>query len=298
VRSLLFSIDVAARFLYEPEIDALLADASLRDSMGARRRAIDLVRIAGEWLDASRVDPSALRVKADRLEKTVLDRNRETRQEWLARIQDPDFGKARLRREFDKYTLYTRDSAGNEHYGSDDLDELLGCIIGQWPALEYAPRPEAELIHYEPVPARVVLEMIDLANLDKSHIFYDIGSGLGRVNMLVSMLTDAVSVGVEIDRDLADRAEHLARAIDLPRRPRYICSDACSTDTADGTVFFLFTPFVGSTLVSFIEKLLRENVGALLCSYGDCTAIIGSIPGIKSLDPSRVHPFKLGLFST
>jgi hypothetical protein len=289
---------VAAQFLYEPEIDALLVDASLRDSMGARRRAIDLVRIAKEWLGANPADSSGLKMKADRLERIVHDHNRQTRQEWLARIQDADFGKAQLRLEFDRYTSYAKESAGKAHYGSDDLDELLGCIIGEWPALEYAPRPEAELIHYEPVPARVVLEMIDLANLDGSHIFYDIGSGLGRVNMLVSMLTDAVSVGVEIDRDLADRAEHLARAIDLPRRPRYICSDACCTDTTDGTVFFLFTPFVGSTLVSFIEKLLRENVGALLCSYGDCTATVNSIPGIKSLDPTRVHPFKLGLFST
>ena len=89
-----FLTDVATRFLYEPEIDALLADASLRDSMGARRRAIDLVRIAGEWLDASRVDPSALRVKADRLERIVHDHNWQTRQKWLARIQDADFGKA------------------------------------------------------------------------------------------------------------------------------------------------------------------------------------------------------------
>lgn len=287
----------ADRFPYESEIDAMLIDAGLRTSMTARRHAIDLVRISEEWLRANPEDPTGLRMKTNSLERIVDGHNRETREKWRAMIRDAASDKAILRQELDRYTAYSRKSPALEHYGPDDLDELLDCILADWPALEYAPRQEKELIHYEPVPARVVLEMIDLLDLNENHVFYDIGSGLGRVNMLVSMLTDAVSVGVEIDRSLTDRAEQIAAGVGLPCPPKYICSDAHAADTTDGTVFFLFTPFVGSTLVDFVEKILAENTGAFVCSYGSCTVSIASIPGIECLDPARVHPYKLGLFS-
>ncbi|MEZ4616402.1 MAG: class I SAM-dependent methyltransferase [Caldilineaceae bacterium] len=84
--------------------------------------------------------------------------------------------------------------------------------------------------------------------------FYDLGSGLGQVVMLVQLLTGMAARGVEYDPAFVDFARRQAAILDLPA-VRFVNADARIADYSDGTIFFLFTPFRGAMLRTVMTRL-------------------------------------------
>jgi predicted RNA methylase len=283
-------------FPYESELDAVL-EADLEESLTIRKQAADLVRIARGWVARIEEAPSGFVNRITDLERAVTKLNAETRERWRSAIRGSGAEKHELRSAFNRYTTYRPEATGNEHLGFDELDLLLDCLMQIDPEDESPPDPGEELVHYEPAPARAVLEMIDRTGLESGKVFYDVGSGLGRANLLVSLLTPARSVGVDIDHGLVGRARRVVDSLGLSDKPVFIHADACEIDLSSGEVFFLFSPFYGRTLERFLDKLTEECPGSTVCSYGNCTRAIHSHPMMVPEVPGEIHPFKVVLFA-
>jgi SAM-dependent methyltransferase len=153
------------------------------------------------------------------------------------------------------------------------------------------------MIHLEPTPARVVLELVDRVSWQPSDVFYDIGSGLGQVPLLVHLLAGVRAVGVEIEPAYCRVARAAAAALGLSG-VSFVQGDARQAAYGQGTVFYLFTPFVGEMLQAVLDRLCAQTRGRVvtLCSYGPCSPHVAWQGWLRSLVPDPKHEFKLALF--
>lgn len=204
---------------------------------------------------------------------------------------------AALRSRMGAYTDYTPAQKGSIHSGPDHLDVLLDGIMGLTaPAASREPDwPDAH--RYEPTPARAVLDLVDNADWESGDVFYDLGSGLGRVVILVHLLTGLPARGVEIDPALCEKARQAAQRLNLSG-VEFIEANARGADYAEGTVFYLFTPFKDTTWRAVLDKLheASRQHELKLCTYGPCTLAVADEPWLASLDDNANHTFKVALF--
>ena len=292
---------MTAGFPYALELTAWIdsKELELDTAFPSRGSALELVRIANEWVAASPDSPESRyigSIAADLAEK-ISAVNLRIRREWRERIGNASFRGRAVREALDRYTAYRPDSPSRAHYGPDGLDGLIDCILGIEPNEVHLQRAETEFVHYEPVPARVILELIDRVPVDDARVFYDMGSGLGRVNVLVALLATCPSKGVEIDRRLVSRAKASVGALGLGERITFICEDATTVEISDGTVFFLFSPFHGRSLDAFLGRLEDRRERVSICSYGNSTIHFAGVPWLKARDTPHIDPFKLAVFS-
>lgn len=69
----------------------------------------------------------------------------------------------------------------------------------------------ADLVPFVTTPMKVVDEMMDLAQIKKGDVLYDLGSGDGRIPIQAALRYGIRSVGVEIDAELVEKAKLAAK---------------------------------------------------------------------------------------
>jgi SAM-dependent methyltransferase len=153
------------------------------------------------------------------------------------------------------------------------------------------------MVHLEPTPARAILDMVDRLHLTKDDVFYDLGSGLGQVVILVRLLTGVRAVGIEVEPSYCEVARDRAWVLGLSG-VTFVNEDARQADYAEGTVFYLFTPFMGNMLQAVLDRLCTEARKRPLrvCTYGPCTPHVARQPWLRSADANADHEFKLAIF--
>lgn len=111
-------------------------------------------------------------------------------------------------------------------------------------------------VPYIPCRVDLLLRMVDDAQVEKSDVFVDIGSGVGRAAALIHCLTGAGAIGIEIQPGLVEIARTLARNLNRPRIAT-LQGDAAElvTHVQVGTVFFLYCPFSGERLDRLLDDL-------------------------------------------
>ena len=156
--------------------------------------------------------------------------------------------------------------------GYDQLDLFLNGIFTckDLPAETRAREPE--MVYYQKTPARIILEFINRTEFKPQDIFFDLGSGLGQVVMLVNLLTGVMAKGVEFEPAFCDYAKNCAADLNL-NDLAFINTDARYADYSSGTVFFMYTPFEGNMLRDVLEKLRVDTIGKKikLFTFGPCT---------------------------
>ncbi|MBM4779749.1 MAG: hypothetical protein GQE15_18750 [Archangiaceae bacterium] len=137
------------------------------------------------------------------------------------------------------------------------VDRLLGLeeIPDDGPALPRGAVP------YLPCAIDSVLRAIDLAGVTDTDLFVDVGSGVGRVTTIVHLLTGASTLGLEIQPQLVQAAHALSSRLGLSR-VKTLEGDA---HPGEGTVFFLYCPFSGDRLNTFLDELERLRRPVRLC---------------------------------
>jgi len=179
--------------------------------------------------------------------------------------------------------------------GYDRLDELIAGILGlREPVGEAVLTPE--MVFYQPTPARHILEMIRLSELGRDDILIDLGSGLGHVPILGSILTGVRAIGIEIDAAFARCARECAAGLGLDR-VAFVEQDAREADLSTGTVFHLYTPFTGGMLRVVLDRLRSEGERRAIhvCTLGPCTAVIAEEPWLSAItlvDRERITCFR------
>lgn len=201
-----------------------------------------------------------------------------------------------LKSVLDKYAGGDASSSQSPEIGYDSLDVLInGLLLSPAVPIETKAR-EPEMIPYQQTPARIILELVEKAPLTDKSVFYDIGSGLGQLPSLVHLLTGATANGIEFEPAYCDYA--LACATDLNLSAvEFINADARTVDYGDGTVFFMYTPFVGSLLQTVLEKLQREprSKGVWVCTYGPCTPVVAQQSWLECVE-NKADLYQLGVF--
>jgi hypothetical protein len=159
--------------------------------------------------------------------------------------------------------------------GYDYLDELISGVFQFEEPNEGTVRRESEKVFYQPTPARHISSLISQTALSPADVLIDLGSGLGHVPLIVSILTPARSIGIELEATYVERAQQCARKLNLPR-VRFIHQDAREANLSSGTVFYLYTPFTGSILDQVLNLLRREakTRPIRICTYGPCTSVV------------------------
>jgi SAM-dependent methyltransferase len=293
-------------------LDAIERDASLEDdlSLAARVEALAQLDFADEFvrlrappteraLLAHRVDQQRARLEG--VNERLFDQGRARFEAVAADVGTHPMEAVRrnLRAWLDHFTPYRPQSARPVHAGYDALDALVDGVFNLNEIPAPTQTPEQEMIHLEPTPARVVLELVDRVPWQPEDVFYDIGSGLGQVPILVHLLTGVRAVGVEIEPAYCRVARACAAGLGLPG-VFFVQADARAADYWPGTVFYLFTPFVGGMLRAALDRLYEQTRGrqVLVCSYGPCSPHLTRQAWLRCDAPDPEHEFKLALFES
>ncbi|MGY6546448.1 SAM-dependent methyltransferase [Arthrospiribacter ruber] len=98
----------------------------------------------------------------------------------------------------------------------------------------------ADLVPFVTTPMKVVDEMMDLAQIKKGDVLYDLGSGDGRIPIQASLRYGIRSVGVEIDAELVAKANKAAKEHGVEDLVTIIQGDLFELDFSDATVLVLY----------------------------------------------------------
>lgn len=177
----------------------------------------------------------------------------------------------------------------------DCRDELVSGILQfREPCDASLPRVR-EMLFYQPTPVRHIVQMITASALSEADILVDLGSGLGHVPLLASMLTGVQGLGIEVEAGYAASAEECAQGLHLSR-VRFIHEDARAADLSSGTVFYLYSPFTGSVLADVLERLRKESTRRpiKICTLGPCTCTLAQESWLQA--NALPHPGRITIF--
>jgi len=241
---------------------------------------------------------AALKLYAERVKRQLENVDNNLFQRLRADIRMGNYTGTALKGLINEYVRH--DSNGNQQQdeiGYDSLDVFIsGLLLIQPVPIETKAR-EPEMVYYQPTPARIIFEMIEKARLTKKDVFYDLGSGLGQVTILVNLLSGATAKGIEFEPAYCDYARVCAADLNLSYA-EFINVDARIADYSEGTVFFMYTPFEGRILQEVLEKLCGESrrKRIKLFTYGPCTPQVSRQSWLKCEDQNGDHLYRLGVF--
>lgn len=180
--------------------------------------------------------------------------------------------------------------------GYDYLDELIVGVLQFEEIAAAIVQPTIEMVFYQPTPARHIFDLIKRAALNEQDLLVDLGSGLGHVALLVSICTRAGSIGAELEPVYVECARRVVETLNL-KRITFIQQDARAMNFADGTVFYLYTPFTGSMLRAVLYSLREEGCrrDIRICTFGPCTATVAKEEWLELVGvprPDRVSIFR------
>jgi Histone methylation protein DOT1 len=193
---------------------------------------------------------------------------------------------------------YVTQSTVRDPVGYDDLDMFINGLFGIDTEPQETRPLKAGMIGYQATPARFILDLIERIPLGPDDVFFDLGSGLGRVALLVGLLTPARVRGIEYDPGHCAYARHCARLVPAPR-VRFINVDAREADVADGTVFFMYTPFRGALLQEVLDRLKDKahRRPMTLVTYGPCTAEVAELDWLALSGSEEPDDRSLAIFT-
>lgn len=137
---------------------------------------------------------------------------------------------------------------------------LLLAPSGQLSGLR---RPD---VIYVPTPDNVVLAMLNMAQVTRADMVYDLGSGDGRIPIAAAKMFGARGVGVEIDPTLVRRANEKLSTSGVADRVVFLNQDFFEADISQATVVTLF--LLQGLNLRLMPKLQRElRRGARVVSH-------------------------------
>jgi Histone methylation protein DOT1 len=141
----------------------------------------------------------------------------------------------------------------------DDLDALVAGILSTDQVVDDGTvELDPEMVPYQPTPARLILSLLQEIRPTERDVFVDVGSGLGTVPTLVSLLTGARAVGIEWHSNYCAYAQCCGRRLNLSS-VSFVQQDARDADFSTGTIFYMFTPFKGTMLRDVLQRLHSEG---------------------------------------
>ncbi|MEO8612499.1 MAG: hypothetical protein ABI690_31675 [Chloroflexota bacterium] len=204
-----------------------------------------------------------------------------------------------LKQLFNQFAHSVSDKSIGDQPDFDLFDDFLSHLLHtDYEPSETRPRTE-EMYYLQPTPGRIILDMINELPFTAADCFYDFGSGLGCVPILVSLLTDACAVGIEYELTYTHYAQCSAQQLGMVD-VEFRNMDVLDADFSDGTIFFMYTPFTGGILRKVLNRLrdLSKQRPITLCTYGPCTPIIEQETWLYPIRRSKGKIYRLAIFKS
>jgi SAM-dependent methyltransferase len=162
-----------------------------------------------------------------------------------------------------------------EDHPLDVRDHMVEEILDiAYPPQEQTSLPR-EAIPYCPSGLAEIVFMLSHADLGPGKTFVDLGAGLGKVVLLVAMLTGARAVGIELDPLLVLEARSAARSLNLDHAC-FLEGDIRDVQLPPTDVYYMYIPLIHSRAV--VERLTassRERRALLFAQPLDLTNLPG-----------------------
>ena len=113
-------------------------------------------------------------------------------------------------------------------------------IFSAAPPLAQRPPLRAPDVPFDPTPRQVVDQMLELANVRKGDVLYDLGCGDGRIVIAAAERYGARAVGIDIDPQRITDSLANARAAGVLDRVSFRNEDLFEANIAEATVVTLF----------------------------------------------------------
>lgn len=205
-----------------------------------------------------------------------------------------------FRSKFSEYAKYLYQNKRAQSIGYDSLDSFVaGLLEVDNGSPEETVSREPDMVFYQPTPAHAIWQLIQESGIRKKDIFYDLGSGLGQVAILVNLLCGAAAKGIEIDPNYCTYARQSAKALSL-KGVDFINADARSASYADGTIFYLYTPFQGKILKEVLNRLESESRKRpiKICTYGPCTLDVSKENWLEPVNKNQNSENEVAIFKS
>ena len=288
--------------ILQSELDELQDTPTLFDQYNfrARKEALDFTAVIEKIDIENRLDIVGLlnlQQQARALGERLRAINASIAQYWHDRLKSERPSPQALRESLRPYTDYVSRRWGQPHYGYENLDFLLDEILLPRPHPQASLTAENGMVRYEPTPASVIFELTERVRFTANDVFYDLGSGLGKVTLLVHLLTRVRCVGVEYQPDFCAYADQQAHRLKL-KNLNYLNIDARYADYAAGTVFFFFNPFGGTIFPTVLERLHLEaqQREIRICSYGSSSQPLSEFSWLERIPPLSDDSAALAIF--
>ncbi|KAA2244443.1 hypothetical protein F0L74_00195 [Chitinophaga agrisoli] len=178
--------------------------------------------------------------------------------------------------------------------GYDNLDIFINRLLSDQDAPAPTMAVEPEMVFYQKTPARIIFEMMELAQLQPGDVFFDLGSGLGQVAILAHLISGVSASGIEYEPAYCSYANTCAEQLNL-NDVRFIPINALQADYAAGNVFFMYTPFEGAMLQSVLDILQAEaqRKTITIFSYGPCSSHVARQSWLSCINGEGDDLYKL-----
>jgi SAM-dependent methyltransferase len=123
-------------------------------------------------------------------------------------------------------------------------------------------------VRYDPSTPDHVRAMLELADVNKRDIVFDLGSGDGRLVIAAAKTFGARGVGIEIDPKLVAESNERARSAGVARRVEFRAQDLFEADIRKATVVMLYLwPSVNLELRPKLWKDLKPGTRVVSNSH-------------------------------
>jgi hypothetical protein len=292
----------------QADINATETDKGLNEEINfdSRANAIDfidfhiidrlesLLQHHGQCIELHNLKKRAEALK-HHLEKIDADLFKKLREKLAAGSYPPQAFKVMIH----QYTGYDASVTIPAHQlGYNNLDDFINGLLTDQVIPEASLTRKPEMVFYQQTPARIIFELAHHAQLTVDDVFYDIGSGLGLVAILMSLMSGAKARGIEYDPAYSTYAHKCARQLNLTN-VHFITSDARQGEYTDGTVFFLYTPFEGAMLQEVLKLLKQEaqKRPIRIFTYGPCSQQVAAQNWLTCVNGGADNPYQLYEFT-
>src|SRR5919109_1986421 len=141
------------------------------------------------------------------------------------------------------------------------------CLVAIRTNLTAADFPEE--IPFVPTPMEVVDRMLELAEVKKGDVIYDLGSGDGRIVIRAAKKYGVKAVGIEMDSWLLDKARKDAKAAGVSHLVTFRAEDALNADISAATVVTLYMlPWFNEKIKPNFQKHLKPGARIVALDFG------------------------------
>jgi len=117
-----------------------------------------------------------------------------------------------------------------------------------------------EEIPFVPTPIEVIDRMLEIAEVKKGDVIYDLGSGDGRIVIRAAKKYGVRAVGIEMDSWLLDKARKAAKAEGVGHLVEFRNEDALKADISRATVVTLYMlPWFNEAMKPNFKKMLKPG---------------------------------------